>query len=154
MKIRIVDHSITRKLTWMNMMVTTSALLVAFTVFVAYQLITCRQAMVRTLSIEAQIVGFNSVSALAFNDPQSAEKTLDALMAAPHIIYAGIYRPDGRPFAAYRRRQGRLLQPPLEIPKGQPEIHRFEAHRLVLARQIVFGRAPAGTVLVQSDLQQ
>ena len=153
MKIRILDHSITRKLIWMNMTVTTCALLLAFAVFAAYELITYRQAMVRTLSIEAQIVGFNSVSALAFNDPQSAEKTLDALMAAPHIIYAGIYGPDGRPFAAYWGQQRRLLQPRLEIPKGQSEMHRFEAGGLVLARQIVFGRMAAGTVLIQSDLQ-
>jgi signal transduction histidine kinase len=154
MMLRIRDYSITRKLTWMNMIVTASALLVAFAVFVAYELITCRQSMVRTLSIQAQIVGFNSISALAFNDPQSAERTLDALRAAPNIVSAGIYLPDGRPFAAYWRLQRKPLQPLPEIRKGQAEFHQFKAGRLLLVRPIVFRGAPAGIVLIRSDLRQ
>jgi signal transduction histidine kinase len=154
MRLRIRDYSITRKLTWMNMIVTASALLLVFAVFVAYELITCRQTIVRTLSVQAQIVGFNSISALAFNDPQSAEKTLGSLRAAPHILFAGIYKPDGRPFAAYSRLPRKPLQPLPGIRKGQAEFHQFKAGRLLLVRPIVFGGAPVGIVLIQSDLRQ
>src|SRR5579859_5684569 len=97
------NYSITKKLTRMNMLVSGAALLIACTVFVAYDLITFREAMVHNLSIQAQIAGSNSVSALLFNDPQAAENTLAALRAAPNIVSAGIYTPDGRPFAMYRR---------------------------------------------------
>jgi signal transduction histidine kinase len=154
MMLRVGDYSITRKLTWMNMIVTASALTVAFAVFVAYELITCRESIVRTLSTQAQIVGFNSVSALAFNDPQSAEKTLRALRASPHVVLAGIYLPDGRPFAAYWQLQRKPPQPLPEIRKGQAEFHQFKGGRLLLVRPIVFRGARVGIVLIESDLRQ
>src|SRR5579859_6359179 len=97
------NYSITKKLTRMNMLVSGAALLIACAVFVAYDLITFRQNMVHNLSIQAQIAGSNSVSALLFNDPQSAESTLAALRAAPNIVSAGIYTRDGQPFAMYGR---------------------------------------------------
>ena len=59
--------------------------------------------MVHNLSIQAQVAGSNSVSALLFNDPHSAENTLAALNAAPNIVSAGIYTMDGQSFATYRR---------------------------------------------------
>ena len=57
--------------------------------------------MVHNLSIQAQIAGSNAVSALLFNDPQTAESTLSALAAAPNITSAGTYTLDGQPFALY-----------------------------------------------------
>src|SRR3989475_9956353 len=96
-------HSISRKLTWMNMLVSGVALLLACAAFIAFDMITFRQAMLRNLSTQAQIIGSNSVSALLFNDPQSAENTLLPLKAAPNILSAQVYLPDGRPFASYSR---------------------------------------------------
>src|SRR6266853_5026402 len=96
-------YSITKRLTMMNILVSGAALLIACAAFVAYDLITFRQAMVHNLSIQAQITGSNSVSALLFSDPQTAENTLSALQVAPDIVSAGIYQLDGRPFAAYLR---------------------------------------------------
>src|ERR1700704_2956507 len=97
------DNSIIRRLTWMNMLVSGAALLLACTAFIGYDKLTFRDAMVRNLSTEAQIIGSNSVSALLFNDPQSGENTLSALKAAHNVLSAGIYTPDGRLFASYSR---------------------------------------------------
>src|SRR5258707_8190361 len=97
------DSSITKRLTIMNTLVSGAALLISCAAFVAYDLVSFREAMVHNLSIQAQIAGSNSVSALLFDDPQTAEGTLSALKAAPNIVSAGIYTPDGRPFATYRR---------------------------------------------------
>ena len=52
--------------------------MVASVAFVGYELSVLRQNMVRTLSVQAQIVGFNSASALLFSDPEAARKTLSA----------------------------------------------------------------------------
>src|SRR6266850_6921725 len=101
--LRLGDYSISTKLTWMNMLVSGAALLLACAAFVAYDLVTFRETLLRNLSTQAQIVGANSVSALLFSDPSAAEKTLSALEASPNIVSAGIYTPDGQPFAAYRR---------------------------------------------------
>src|SRR5258708_35518149 len=107
----------------MSMLVSGAALLLACAAFIAFDMITFRQAMLRNLSTQAQIIGSNSVSALLFNDPQSAENTLLPLKAAPNILSAQVYLPDARPFASYSRDRDRhsLVLPPL--PSRQPHPH-------------------------------
>src|SRR5882724_4303913 len=152
--LRARHHSITTKLTTMNMLVSGAALLLACAAFITYDLVSFRDGMVHNLSIQAQVAGSNSVSALLFSDPHSAENTLSALKAAPNIVSAGIYTLDGRPFATYRRDGGSqdLKLPPL--PSGQAEAHWFKDGQLVLAHRIVFQGKPTGTVYIQSDLQE
>src|SRR5713101_3009505 len=151
---RVTDYSITKKLTRMNMLVSGAALFVACATFVAYDLISLRQAMVYNLSIQPQMAGSNSVSPLLFNDPQAAENTLSALKAAPNVVVAGIYALDGHPFAAYwRDGNGQTLTLP-KIPANQIEAHWFKDGQLVLVRTIVFQGKPTGTVYIRSDLQE
>src|ERR1700694_3223300 len=121
----------------MNILVSGAALLICCAVFVAYDLVSFREAMVHNLSIQAQIAGSNSVSALLFDDPQTAEGTLSALKAAPNVVSAGIYTPEGRPFAMYWRGGGAptLALPP--IPADQIEAHWFKDGQLVVVRRIV-----------------
>src|SRR5580658_3740548 len=106
MALEFKNHSVSQKLTWMNMLVSGAALLLACTAFIAYDMVTFRETMVRNLSTQAQIIGSNTVAALAFNDPQSAENTLSALKAAHNILSAGIYSKDGVLFASYSRDPG------------------------------------------------
>jgi len=147
-------HSISRKLTWMNMLVSGVALLLACAAFIAFDMITFRQSMFRNLSTQAQIIGSNSVSALLFNDPQSAENTLLALKAAPNILSAQVYLPDGRPFASYSSDHGRHnpVLPP--IPSGQTETRWIENDQIALVRSIVLDGKPIGAVYIRSDLQE
>ena len=138
----------------MNILVSGAALLISCAAFVAYDRVSFRQAMVHNLSIQAQIAGSNSVSALLFNDPQAAESTLSALKAAPNVVSAGIYTPDGRPFAMYRRDgAGQNLVLP-RIPSGQVEANWFKDGELVVVRRVVFQEKPAGTLFIRSDLQE
>src|SRR5882672_4321731 len=152
--LRVRDYSISAKLTWMNMLVSGAALLMAGAAFVAYDLVTFRETMVRNLSTQAQIVGANSVSALLFNDPSTAEKTLSALEASPNIVSAGIYTPDGHPFAAYRR--GHASQPVSlpPMPAAQNQFRWLKDQQVVLVRPIMFQGKTTGTVYIQSDLQE
>ena len=152
---RIRDSSITKKLAWMNMMVSGGALLLACAAFVAYNMVTFRQTLVRDLSTQAQIVGANSVSALLFNDPKSAENTLAALKAGPNIESAWIYSPDRRPFAAYGRdRRGQALSTLPAIPPGRTEAYWFKDNHLILVRSIMVEGKPTGFVYIVSDLQE
>jgi signal transduction histidine kinase/DNA-binding response OmpR family regulator len=148
----IQNYSISKKLTWMNMLVSAAALLLACGGFCAYDLYSFRDALVRNVSIQAQIIGDNTASALLFDDPHSAEKTLSALDANRHLMYAQIYAHDGQPFAAYwRERAGQTLPPPV-IPSGQTQIHWFRGGHLGLARSIIFEGKPRGIVYIRSDL--
>jgi HAMP domain-containing protein len=137
----------------MNMLVSGFALLIAGVAFAAYDLVTFRDAMVRNLSTQAQIVASNSVTALSFNDPRTAEQTLSALEASPDIVLAQIYTTDGRLFASYwRDGVTRSVEPP-RMPADQAEISSFDAASVDLARRIVFEGVPTGVVRIRSDLQ-
>lgn len=146
----LARNSITRKLTWMNLLVSGTALVIACATFLAYDLLTFRRDLVRTLSAQAQIVGLNSVSAIVFNDPASAEQTLSALRSSPNIRSATVQTPDGRTFASYiRRAPAQALSP---LPPGQLEAHWFRDDEVVLARAILFSDKPLGTVYIVSNL--
>jgi PAS domain S-box-containing protein len=146
------QYSISKKLTLMNVLVSAVALLLASSGFCAYDLYSFRMALVRNVSIQAQIIGDNTVSAVLFNDPQSAEKTLSALRANPNLMYAQIYTRDGQPFAAYwRDGTGESKVLPI-IPAGQTQSHWFKDGHLGMARAIIFQGKPTGTVYIRSDL--
>ena len=151
---RFHDYSISKKLTWMNMLVSGIALLLAGVAFVAYDLITFRESLIANLSIQARIAGSNSVSALLFNDPDSAVRTLSALEAAPHIEFASIYTRDGQPFAAYWHDPARRATPPPSIPAAQTEIHWFKDRQITVVSPIVFQGKLAGMVCIRSDLRE
>jgi signal transduction histidine kinase len=147
-------NSIAKRLTWMNMLVSATALLLACAAFIGYDLVTFREGTVYNISIQAQIAGSNAVSALLFDDQDSAVNTLSALKASPAIISAGILGPDGQTFATYSRdgKTHKVDLPP--ISPGQIEAHRFGAGSVLLVRSIIFKGAPAGTVYIESDLQR
>lgn len=150
--LNVQHYSISKKLTWMNMLVSGVALLLACSGFCAYDLYSFRNALVSSVSIQAQIIGDNTVSALLFNDPQSAEKTLSALNANRHLIYAQIYARDGQPFAGYwRDRAGETRALPT-IPAGEIQSYWYRDGHLALARSITFQGQPTGTVYIYSDL--
>src|SRR6202167_5194970 len=130
----IQNASIAKKLTWMNMLVSGTALLLACAAFIGYDMVTFRQTMVRNLSTQAQIIGSNSASALLFNDPQAAETTLSALKAAPDILSAVIYMPDGQPLATYSRDRNDAISPPPLVNAGQIETHVLGSHEIELVR--------------------
>jgi signal transduction histidine kinase/DNA-binding response OmpR family regulator len=151
--LKFQDNSIIRRLTWMNMLVSGAALLLACTAFIGYDKLTFRDAMVRNLSTQAQIIGSNSVSALQFNDPQSGENTLSALKAAHNILSAGIYAPDGRLFASYSNEPGGQIPRSFPMPQGETEIHWLSNDGIVLVRSIVFQGKPAAVVYLRSSAE-
>jgi signal transduction histidine kinase/DNA-binding response OmpR family regulator len=151
---RAKDASIAKKLTWMNMLVSATALLLACAAFIGYDRVNFRETMVRNLSTQAQIIGSNSASALLFNDPHAAEDTLSALKAAPNILSAVIYTPDDQPLASYSRDRNVPIPAPPLIAPGQLEAHWLKTGEIVLVRSIVFQGKPTGTVYIRSDLEE
>src|SRR5258708_9735212 len=97
------SQSISGKLMRMILLVSGTALLLAYVSFLVYDLYTLRQNLTSSLGTEAGIIGANSVTALLFDDQQTAEATLSALHNSPQIRAAVIIRGDGRPFAKYVR---------------------------------------------------
>src|SRR5258708_10986375 len=137
----------------MKMVGSGTALLLAGVSFFAYDFYDFRRSIVRNLGIQAEIIGSNSVSAVLFDDSHSAENPLSALRAAPHVMFAEIYTPDGRAFAGYRRDRDESFAPAPAIPDGGAQVYRFERGQVALARLIVFRGKPVATIYIRSDLQ-
>jgi signal transduction histidine kinase/DNA-binding response OmpR family regulator len=137
----------------MNMLVSGAALFLACAAFFTYDLYTFRTGIVRNLSVQAQIVGSNTVSALLFSDASSADKTLSAFEASPNIVYAGIYEPDGEHFADYWREGNGKVLPFPSMPSGQIQAHWLDHGQIALVQSIVFQGKTVGYVYIRSDLQ-
>jgi signal transduction histidine kinase len=145
-------RSISTRLAMMNMLVSGVALLLACAGFFAYDQFTFRQGLVRTLSAQAQLIGSNSISAILFNDPQAASRTLSALKSSTNIASAGILTLDQRPFTEYRRDVGdQMLTLPL-LSGDQIETYRFGAAHVVLIREIISEGKLVGFVYLRADL--
>ena len=147
-------RSISKKITWMNMLVSGTALLLAGAAFFAYDQVTFRQGLVHALRAQAQIIGSNSVSALLFSDPQSAANTLSALKSSPTIEAAGIFTADGKPFATFLRENGtQAMSVPL-LSGLEKESYWFRSNHLLLVEPIIFQGQRMGFVSIQSDLRE
>ena len=146
--------SIARSLTIMNMLVSGVALVLACASFFAYDQYSFRRNLAHTLSAQAQIVGSNSVSALTFNDPQSAANTLGALKSSPSIAVAAIIAPNGNIFAKFARDPNEDIFDVPALPEGKQEEYWFRNNHLILVRQIVFHNQVLGRVYIRADLQE
>lgn len=148
----IFRNSLSRKLTTMNMLVSSGALLLASIAFFASDLYTFRANLVTNTSIQARIIGSNSVSPLLFNDAKSAEITLAALRVSPHITYAGVYSASGGFLAGYWRDHPSPPPPLPPLDLIRRELATFGDGEFALARVILFQGKEVGFVFIRSDL--
>jgi PAS domain S-box-containing protein len=146
-------ESLATRLTVLNMVVSAAAVILACLAFLAYEVNSFRLTIIDDLSIQSQIIGSNAASALIFNDRPSAEKTLSALQASPHITFAGIYTPSGQFFAGYWRDARSETQTPSVPSSITAETHSFHGWQAQLIRPIILDGNLVGTVFISSDLQ-
>ncbi|HEY1800023.1 MAG TPA: ATP-binding protein [Terriglobales bacterium] len=152
---RVRNYSISKKLTWMNILASSMALGVACTAFIAYDVFSFHEAMARNLKIQARIVGTNSVSALLFNDAHSAEQTLAALHSAPNILQAAIYTTNGKAFASYSRGSGHgAASTPVSNFPAEKHAQWLRNGSIEVVSPILFEGKVQGTVYIQSSLQE
>jgi signal transduction histidine kinase len=131
-----------------------AAFLVAGGIIAGYDMLALRERLVRRLSIQTDIVGANCLSALLFNDPQSAETTLAALRADPRIRAVALYSADRNLFATYVRDAGSEAILPVEAPAGTDPDYRGRDNQLRLSSNILFQGKPIGSVVIVSDLSE
>lgn len=145
-------RSLSTKLTLMSVLVSGVALLLACTGFFIYDQVTFRQSLVHTLSAQAQIIGSNSVSAVLFNDAQSATNTLAALKNSPNIDLAGILTADRVPFAKYSRDGEQAFVNLRTLSDTQIEGYWFGRIHVILLRKIIWQGKLVGYVYIRADL--
>jgi signal transduction histidine kinase len=148
------SRSISAKLMWMNVVVSATVLILAVLAFFFYDLISFRQNLVGNLTTAAQIVGTNSVSALLFDDQQSAATTLGALGNSPDVQAATLVTNDGEVFAEYRRAgAGQGAETPA-LGGGRTDEQWVTGRRVLLAHRIIFQGKLEGTVYIAAELTE
>ena len=153
------DWSIKRKLTFAMTGVSFAALFLAGVVSMVHEWFASREAIVRELSVQAGIIGANSVVTLAFDsgltddDPGvvadfDSEETLATLRSNPNIVAAGIYGKSGRIRTKYVR-----SQTPFEFPTKLADGHFFSDRYLTVVRAVIDPDGEAiGTVYLKCEL--
>jgi signal transduction histidine kinase len=140
------NGTIRQKLLWISALASTTALLLAASAFFAYHVVSFRSAIVRSLAVQADTTGLNSVSALRFNDERSAEDTLSALRADRNIVTAAIYAVDGTLFAAYAGQRGNRASITSALDPEQTDVVRFQGRTLHVYHRILADGERLGTV--------
>ena len=137
--------SIKRKLTFVTMLTTCAALLVACLLFAVYDYVTARENLARETTTMADIVGGNSTAALSFDDRDAASTILGRLRFQGNIRTALIFDPAGDVFAAI-------------ISSDWPEEQcqgvtgsRFIDSGLVVVRPILLNGELVGSICLQSE---
>ncbi|MBI2820276.1 MAG: PAS domain S-box protein, partial [Acidobacteria bacterium] len=143
------DLPIRRKLTRIMMATSGAALLAATIAFVAYDSIRSRSALSRSLAALAEVIGKNSIAALAFGDVEAAGEILAGLEAQGNILSASLYTSDGTILAEYRR-AGAPLPPP--APPLLEESSQYTADHLSVYHPIRLDGEDIGGVYLVSDL--
>jgi cell division protein FtsL len=146
-----LQQSISGKLIRMNVIVATIALICACSSFLVYDAYSFRHNLIRSLAAESQIIGLNSVSALTFDDTDSARTTLGALRSSPEVVSALIVKASGEPFAAYLRDNGSPEIIPPSFPQDQLTGNWMRGDDLLVGNRIILGGKTVGTVYLEAE---
>ncbi|MBI4566539.1 MAG: HAMP domain-containing protein [Planctomycetes bacterium] len=143
------DMPVRAKLRTIIFLVSGVAVLGACAVFLTYQWISSRKALVQQLQIMAEIVADQSTAAVEFNQAESAALIVGSLKAERQIRVAALYSKEGRLFAHYRRDGADAA----EIPAAPAaDGWRFEGGELLIFQPLWSGGERVGTFHIRSDL--
>src|SRR5579864_5216458 len=145
------DSSIQKKLTFAIVCTSVLGLSLACMAFEVYERSSFRSEMISGLEEDAESLGLTSTASLAFNDKESAERTLSTLRAEQYIKVAALYDKNGKLFAEYRRSG---LPEEFKPPMWRGEGTMFDRDSLTLYRNILLGGQRVGSIAVVSDLSQ
>ena len=142
------NASIKGKLLFVILVTTGTALLSSYGILILNDLYLLRQASVRELSIQANIIGANSTAALAFQDTNVAQEILEGLRFHPDITQALIFDRTGAVFAQY----GQEADTTLTLQNASQQSGEFSLQSVSIIRDITLNGERLGTVYLQLNL--
>src|SRR4051812_36623541 len=105
------DLPIRHKLTLLLLVIVSVVLLLCSTAFIVNDVRMIKSSMSERVLALAEVMGANSVAALNFNDPATAEEVLTSLRQDPTIVLACTYDSSGKVVATYRAPDARGAPP-------------------------------------------
>jgi signal transduction histidine kinase len=140
---------IRRKLVLIALLTIGSALLLAGSALILFNVVRFRKEMVIDLASLADVVARNSTAVLSFSDASAGAETLRSLSARKPIVAAALYDKDGALFARYQQ------EPGVEFPaRPGPDAAAFIEGGLVVFHPVVLKGERLGTVYLRSDLSE
>jgi signal transduction histidine kinase len=151
MKLRSVQ-SISGRLTALVVLVSGTALLLAYLSYLVYDFYSLRHNLIESIDSQASLIGINSQTALLFDDQQAAEATLSALRGAPSIVAAEIFQANGTPFASYMRKGSAATEPIApRLPAGQTSAFWIQDGTVLLGHAITSDSKLIGSVYILAE---
>ena len=147
---RFKDLPIKRKLLLIIISINLFALTLAFSGFIAYEMVILREEAKQELATLSDLIGYNCAAPLMFNDPVDVENALAALKTNDSIITAWIFTEIGKPFAGYIRNDVPEQASP---PQRKQDGYYFTGGHLSCFQTVLFEGLPVGTVYIHSDLR-
>ncbi len=151
----MTGHSIRTRVLLALMVMTMVTLGLATLLSAVMDLKMLRDHMVRDLRVLAEVVGENCVSALVFDDPETARRQLATLAREYQIHRALLYDADGREVARWQRypqRPPAADTPPDAPPDQQPP--RLLDTRVRVEHGMRFDDRPVGRILIEARLDE
>ncbi|MCA9448232.1 MAG: response regulator, partial [Candidatus Omnitrophica bacterium] len=170
---RFRNLSIRTKLVGIAVITSFVTLVVASLILGRYDEYYFKETLTQNLSRSAKFIGINSIASIDFDYREEAVKYLEGFASDEHIMYAGIFLPDGEEFAQYFRTD--LAKRESALPRGtgdvidrllhetlNPEGNRlpeevqvqFRAGSVMVVEPIVFEDRVIGASLLMSDLNE
>jgi methyl-accepting chemotaxis protein len=144
--------SLRHKVTAVAILSSSISLLLACLLFILNERMTFPKVMGQNLTNLAQILGDTSTASLSFNDPKTAQNTLDTLKSNPHIKVAALYNAQGALFAEYRA--GSQDSPSVApVPADRGDSFSVANGQMELVHEIFSGTEKLGTIYLISDME-
>lgn len=145
---KLKHYSIKAKLMLIIMAASGTALLMACTAFITYDLFSLRQNLVRELDIAARFLGSACDAMISFGRADEATDALKTFSDQPEVVMAAIYSANGV-FAFYPSNSHTAKI----VPSGPGEAgHRFEGGFLHVTHDIMSGGEKIGAIYVRSNM--
>jgi len=143
--------SIGRRLGWLSIFSSGTALLTASVALLFFQLQEVKSSQVRRLETIADLIAFNVAPAVDFNDAEAANVMISSLKTRPAVLSAGVIVND-RIFAVYHR-PGATTP---EVGGRQAPLtgYRFSNDALTVYRPVSSEGRRLGTFFIESDLHE
>jgi signal transduction histidine kinase len=145
-------QSISGRLTALVVLVSGTALLLAYVSYLAYDFYSLRHNLIESIDSQANLIGINSETALLFDDQQAAQTTLSSLRGAPSIVAAEIFRANGSPFASYTRKGSAGNQTIVpRLSRGQTSASWIQDGTVLLGHAVVSDGELIGSVYILAE---
>jgi PAS domain S-box-containing protein len=141
-------QTIQRKLTWVIMITTTVALLVAGATIIFYELASYQKNSLIEIRTLADVMAANSSTSLLYDDDKSARETLSSFAADNAILGAALYTTNGTLFARYPTN---LAAQAFPKPPREPG-YSIRRSTLVLFEPVQSKGKRYGTLYLKADL--